>query len=91
MLDGTVTDIVESSSLSFNSQYIDIYSSSWGPNDDGVTIDGPARLAKHAFVHGVTKVRERERERERENRGKAEVEFPENASLKVIVRSIYCL
>ena len=56
MLDGQITDIVEASSLSLNHQYIDIYSSSWGPNDDGMTIDGPGKLARHAFNEGVTKV-----------------------------------
>lgn len=35
MLDGEVTDAVEASSLSFNNQHIDIYSASWGPDDDG--------------------------------------------------------
>ena len=56
MLDGSVTDIVESSSLSFNPQHIDIYSSSWGPTDNGQTVDGPGKLAKLAFINGVTKV-----------------------------------
>jgi len=56
MLDGDVTDIVEGNSLSFHSQHIDIYSSSWGPDDDGVTVDGPGTLAKHAFFDGITKV-----------------------------------
>ena len=56
MLDGSVTDIVEASSLSFNPQHIDIYSSSWGPIDNGQTVDGPGKLAKLAFINGVTKV-----------------------------------
>jgi len=56
MLDGDVTDVVEASSLSLNPQHIDIYSSSWGPTDDGRTVDGPGRLAKQAFLNGVTKV-----------------------------------
>ncbi len=56
MLDGDITDVVESSSLSLNPQHIDIYSSSWGPNDDGKTVDGPGKLAKQAFINGVTKV-----------------------------------
>lgn len=56
MLDGDVSDIVEASSLALNPQHIDIYSSSWGPNDDGKTVDGPGKLAKHAFVEGITKV-----------------------------------
>ena len=51
-----VTDIVEAGSLSLKPNYIDIYSSSWGPSDDGTTVDGPGTLAKKAFVDGVTKV-----------------------------------
>lgn len=35
MLDGTVTDQVEARALSLNPDYIDIYSASWGPEDDG--------------------------------------------------------
>lgn len=53
MLDGDVTDIVEASSLSLRMQHIHIYSSSWGPNDDGTTVDGPGKLASKAFVDGV--------------------------------------
>ena len=56
MLDGDVTDVVEGNSLSFRSQHIDIYSSSWGPDDDGLTVDGPGTLAKSAFTNGITKV-----------------------------------
>ena len=40
MLDGPVTDAVEAGSLSFNPQHIDIYTNSWGPNDDGRTVEG---------------------------------------------------
>lgn len=56
MLDGDVTDVVEASSLSLNPQHIQIYSSSWGPSDDGATIDGPGLLASKAFIDGVQKV-----------------------------------
>ena len=56
MLDGDITDVVEASSLSFNPQHIEIYSSSWGPNDDGKTVDGPGRLAKKAFQDGIDQV-----------------------------------
>nr|XP_055047476.1 furin (paired basic amino acid cleaving enzyme) b [Misgurnus anguillicaudatus] len=56
MLDGEVTDVVEAQSLSMNSQHIHIYSASWGPEDDGKTVDGPAKLAKEAFLQGVTEV-----------------------------------
>uniref|UniRef100_UPI0037E727F9 furin (paired basic amino acid cleaving enzyme) a n=1 Tax=Semicossyphus pulcher TaxID=241346 RepID=UPI0037E727F9 len=57
MLDGEVTDMVEAQSLSLNPQHIDVYSASWGPEDDGKTVDGPAKLAKEAFLHGVTEGR----------------------------------
>uniref|UniRef100_A0A672QBH9 Furin-like n=1 Tax=Sinocyclocheilus grahami TaxID=75366 RepID=A0A672QBH9_SINGR len=53
MLDGEVTDVVEAQSLSLNPHHIDIYSASWGPEDDGKTVDGPAKLAKEAFLRGV--------------------------------------
>ena len=53
MLDGDVTDAVEAGSLSFNPQHIDIYSSSWGPDDDGTTVDGPGQLALNAFKAGT--------------------------------------
>lgn len=56
MLDGVVNDAVEAKALSLNTNYIDIYSASWGPEDDGETVDGPGPLAKRAFVNGVTSV-----------------------------------
>ena len=56
MLDGEVTDVVEAHSLSLNLQHIHIYSASWGPEDDGKSLDGPAKLAKEAFLQGITKV-----------------------------------
>ncbi|GLH10076.1 Furin-like protease 1, isoforms 1/1-X/2 [Gryllus bimaculatus] len=57
MLDGDVTDAVEARSLSLNPQHIDIYSASWGPDDDGKTVDGPGELATRAFIEGVSKGR----------------------------------
>lgn len=57
MLDGDMTDIMEAKSLSLRQQYIDIYSSSWGPEDDGRTVDGPGRLAGLALESGIRKVR----------------------------------
>ncbi|XP_071515735.1 furin-like protease 1 isoform X3 [Panulirus ornatus] len=53
MLDGDVTDAVEARSLALNPQHIDIYSASWGPDDDGKTVDGPGQLATRAFVEGI--------------------------------------
>lgn len=56
MLDGDVTDIVEAKSLGIRPDYIDIYSASWGPKDDGKTVDGPGPLTKQAFEQGIKKV-----------------------------------
>ncbi|KAM9183641.1 proprotein convertase subtilisin/kexin type 6 isoform 3-T3 [Dugong dugon] len=58
MLDGDVTDVVEAKSLGIRPNYIDIYSASWGPDDDGKTVDGPGRLAKQAFQYGIKKGRQ---------------------------------
>ncbi|XP_059215228.1 proprotein convertase subtilisin/kexin type 6 isoform X2 [Centropristis striata] len=57
MLDGDVTDMVEAKSLSIRPDYIDIYSASWGPKDDGKTVDGPGLLTKQAFEWGIKKGR----------------------------------
>ncbi|XP_028922811.1 neuroendocrine convertase 1 isoform X2 [Ornithorhynchus anatinus] len=53
MLDGIVTDAIEASSIGFNPDHVDIYSASWGPNDDGKTVEGPGRLAQKAFEYGI--------------------------------------
>uniref|UniRef100_A0ABI8A2Q8 P/Homo B domain-containing protein n=1 Tax=Felis catus TaxID=9685 RepID=A0ABI8A2Q8_FELCA len=57
MLDGTITDVIEAQSLSLQPQHIHIYSASWGPEDDGRTVDGPGVLTREAFRRGVTKGR----------------------------------
>lgn len=56
MLDGAVTDAVEALSIGLNPGHIDIYSASWGPDDDGRTVDGPAKQAKAAFKKGIIQV-----------------------------------
>uniref|UniRef100_A0A8V5GXI6 furin n=1 Tax=Melopsittacus undulatus TaxID=13146 RepID=A0A8V5GXI6_MELUD len=43
--------------LGLNPNHIHIYSASWGPEDDGKTVDGPARLAEEAFFRGVSQGR----------------------------------
>ena len=43
--------------MGFQPSYIQIYSSSWGPKDDGMTVDGPDRLARAAFDNGVKRGR----------------------------------
>nr|XP_040569579.1 furin-like [Lepeophtheirus salmonis] len=57
MLDGVVNDAVEARALSLRPNHIHIYSASWGPEDDGKTVDGPGRLTKEAFISGILKGR----------------------------------
>ncbi len=57
MLDGRVTDRTEAQAIAFNHKFVDIYSSSWGPNDDGATVEGPGTLATEAFIKGITEGR----------------------------------
>lgn len=57
MLDGVVTDATEARALLYNNQYISVYSASWGPKDDGETMEGPGVYCKAALREGVTKGR----------------------------------
>ena len=56
MLDGDVTDAIEAMSVNYHNDHVAIYSASWGPDDDGRTVDGPGRLAAQAFAKGIEKV-----------------------------------
>lgn len=56
MLDGQATDVLEGSALSFQSNYIDVYSNCWGPKDDGKTYGKPGKLAQEALKQGALKV-----------------------------------
>ncbi|ELU12894.1 hypothetical protein CAPTEDRAFT_52595, partial [Capitella teleta] len=53
MLDGLVTDMLESEAISFKRDLIDIYSASWGPPDTGDTMEGPGVYCKRALADGV--------------------------------------
>lgn len=56
LLDGLVNDRIEGTALGHAIDLVDIYSASWGPNDDGKTVDGPGRLAKEAMERGILEV-----------------------------------
>ena len=56
LLDGEVNDRIEGIALGYAYDKVDIYSASWGPTDDGKTVEGPGRLAKEAIERGVTEV-----------------------------------
>ena len=46
MLDGMVNDAVEAKALSLNPNHIDIYSASWGPDDDGNRLSSSSAAAR---------------------------------------------
>ena len=49
----STTDTRESAALSHERQDIDIYSNSWGPSDDGETLEGPGPLMLAAMENSV--------------------------------------
>ncbi|XP_048454088.1 PC3-like endoprotease variant B [Rhincodon typus] len=57
ILDGRVTDALEAASLTYNNNYIDIYSCCWGPKDNGQNFDGPRLLTTKALQEGAEKGR----------------------------------
>ncbi|XP_056636868.1 neuroendocrine convertase 1-like isoform X1 [Diorhabda sublineata] len=57
MLDGSISDRIEGTALGYARHLVDIYSASWGPNDDGKTLDGPGRLAAEAIERGINEGR----------------------------------
>lgn len=52
-----MTDLIEANSMSHESNKIDIYSASWGPTDDGKTVDGPRHSTMKAIVKGINEGR----------------------------------
>lgn len=53
MLDGVITDRLEMEALTTGLDLVDVYSSSWGPSDDGETVEGPGRLASMGILKGI--------------------------------------
>ncbi|CAF1543589.1 unnamed protein product [Adineta ricciae] len=52
-----MTDLIEANSMSHEPDMIDIYSASWGPVDDGKTVDGPRHATMRAIVKGINEGR----------------------------------
>jgi proprotein convertase subtilisin/kexin type 2 len=52
-----MTDLIEANSMGHRPELIDIYSASWGPTDDGRTVDGPRNATMRAIVRGVNEGR----------------------------------
>lgn len=53
ILSKPIDDADEATAINYGYQYNDIYSCSWGPPDDGKTMDAPGILIKRAIVNGV--------------------------------------
>ena len=49
----SINDFDESQALSYENDYIDIYSNSWGPSDTGGILDGPGPLMTAAFENDI--------------------------------------
>ena len=49
-------DMQEAKSLSHLYGYVQVYSNSWGPDDDGKTVMGPGRLTSMVLEQGTKKV-----------------------------------
>lgn len=48
---------IQANSMGHEPNLIHIYSASWGPTDDGKTVDGPRNATMRAIVKGVNEVR----------------------------------
>ncbi|KAK9728510.1 pheromone processing endoprotease, variant 2 [Basidiobolus ranarum] len=57
ILSDTISDLDEALALVYENQKNHIYSCSWGPSDDGSSMDGPSEMINDALVSGVTKGR----------------------------------
>lgn len=58
ILSKPIDDADEAAAVNYAYQDNDIYSCSWGPPDDGKTMDAPGILIKRAMVNGVQKGRD---------------------------------
>ena len=58
ILSAPVTDEDEAAALNYHYQENDIYSCSWGPPDDGRTMEGPGILIQKAMVNGIQQGRD---------------------------------
>jgi kexin len=53
ILSGPISDVDEAAALNNNYQETSIYSCSWGPPDDGKSMDAPSYLIERAILNGV--------------------------------------
>ena len=55
-MDGDVTDHLEAKALNYRKDLIHIMSASWGPRDNGATMEMPGKATRDALEYGVRKV-----------------------------------
>ncbi|KAF8891200.1 peptidase S8/S53 domain-containing protein [Infundibulicybe gibba] len=53
ILSGAISDVDEAAALNYGFQNVSIYSCSWGPPDNGESMEGPGYLIKKAVVNGI--------------------------------------
>lgn len=53
ILSGPISDVDEAAALNYGFHDVDIYSCSWGPPDDGKSMEGPSYIIHKAFLNGV--------------------------------------
>ncbi|KAI5479597.1 kexin [Pseudohyphozyma bogoriensis] len=58
ILSASISDADEASALNYGYQTNAIYSCSWGPPDDGKSMEAPGRLIQQAMLNGVQKGRQ---------------------------------
>jgi kexin len=57
MLSGPVDEVTEVEALNYHFHENQIFSCSWGPSDDGVTVEGPSTMVEQALIRGVNEGR----------------------------------
>lgn len=51
-----ITDRMEAEALGYKLELVDIYTSSWGPQDNGKNLAGPGILATRSLERGIKEV-----------------------------------
>jgi subtilisin family serine protease len=54
LIGALTTDAEEATGMAYRNDAIHLKSNSWGPNDDGITLEGPGTLTLAALAQGVT-------------------------------------
>ncbi|KAG8227604.1 hypothetical protein J437_LFUL016797 [Ladona fulva] len=83
--DSKVADLIEANSMGHEPDLIDIYSASWGPTDDGKTVDGPRNATMRAIVRGVNEVNSKETRRP----STSVMEVPVEGNRKIVISANY--